>query len=37
MKRLTIMICAPIGVSAYALAAPALKVENIKQIAARQS
>ena len=32
MKRLTIMVCAPIGVSAYALAAPALKVENIKQI-----
>ena len=32
MKRLTIMVCAPIGVSAYALAAPALKVKNIKQI-----
>ena len=32
MKRLTIMICAPIGVSAYALGAPALKVESIKQI-----
>jgi hypothetical protein len=32
MKRLTIMVCALIGLSAYAHAAPALKLENIKQI-----
>ena len=32
MKRLIIMVCAVIGVSAYAHAAPALKLENIKQI-----
>ena len=32
MKRLTIMVCALIGFSGYAQAAPALKLENIKQI-----
>jgi hypothetical protein len=32
MKRLTIMVCALFGLSAYVHAAPALKLENIKQI-----
>src|SRR6266478_9198136 len=32
MKRLTIMVCALIGFSGCAHAAPALKLENIKQI-----
>ena len=32
MKRLTIMLCALIGLPAYAHAAPVLKLENIKQI-----
>jgi hypothetical protein len=32
MKRLTIMLCALIGLPAYAHAAPVLKLEDIKQI-----
>lgn len=32
MKRLTIVLCGLIGLAAHAHAAPALKLENIKQI-----